>query len=178
MKEDIILQKYTRALLEVAEEQNALGKVTADLKRMENYFQQVPELSEYFTSPQVEWKHKLELSQTLTKGLHKLLVNFVKLVMEKERQFILPLVPGEFRRIMELRAKREQAVVTTAITLPGEERKLLEKKLGEIFAKEIVLQNEVEPEIIGGVKIQIGHTIIDGSVQRQLQQLGKLLAQR
>jgi len=176
LKEELLLEKYTRALFEVAEEQEAIEVVQAGMERIGKYFQQVPELVEYLTSPQIEWKQKLELAKTLIKGLSPLIVNFVNLVMEKERQFILPYVSEEFHRLMEMRAKRAEAVVTTAVPLPGEEKRLLEEKLTRIFTKQIVLENQVEPEIMGGLVVKIGHTVIDGSVKRQLEELGRALA--
>lgn len=176
MKEELILQKYTRALFEVAEEQNALEAARKGLQRIDAGFLEVPQLAEMLTSPQVEWKSKTELASTLVQGLSPLLINFVNLTMEKERQFILPKVAGEFQRLLDLKAKRKEAVVTTVIPLPENERKLLEDKLRKLFAEEFILQNYVDPGIIGGIKVQMGFTVIDGTVKRKLEELSKALA--
>lgn len=176
MKDEIIVQKYTRALFEVADEHGVLKEVEAGLKRVDETFKKLPELAEYFTLPQVEWKFKLEMSANLAKGLSPFIVNFIRLVMEKERQFILPDVPAEFRRMVALREKRSEAVVTTVAPLPDVVKKALEDKLREMFAEEFVLQNRLDPEIIGGLKIQLGYTLIDGTIKRKLEDLGRLLA--
>ena len=176
MKEELILQKYTRALFEVADEQNALDQVYKGLQQIDSAFQQVTEMADILTNPQVEWKNKRQLADTLVKGQSSFVKNFVNLVMDKERQFILPLVAGEFQRLLDLRAKRKEAVVTTVIPLPENERKLLEDKLKSVFAEDFVLENKVDPEILGGLKVQIGFTIIDGTVKRKLEELGALLA--
>ena len=175
MKEELILQKYTRALFEVADEQNALDQVHKGLQEIDAAFGQVPELADILTNPQVDWKNKLQLADTLAKGRSALIVNFVDLVMDKERQFILSQVAGEFQRLLDLRAKRKEAVVTTVIPLPENERKLLEDKLKSVFAEDFVLENKVDPEILGGLKIQMGFTVIDGTVKRKLQEMGTLL---
>lgn len=176
MKEDLILQKYTRALFEVADEQNALEEVQKDLQGMKISFGEIPELGEFLVSPQVEWAKKVQLTDTLTRGSSSFVVNFVKLVMEKERQFILPHLAGEFQRLLDLRAKRKEAVVTTVIPLPENERKLLEDKLKTLFEEDFVLENDVDPTIIGGIKVRMGFTVIDGSVKRKLEEMGRLLA--
>lgn len=139
-------------------------------------FGEIPELGEFLVSPQVEWAKKVQLTDTLTRGSSSFVVNFVKLVMEKERQFILPHLAGEFQRLLDLRAKRKEAVVTTVIPLPENERKLLEDKLKTLFEEDFVLENDVDPTIIGGIKVRMGFTVIDGSVKRKLEEMGRLLA--
>ncbi len=176
MKEELILRKYTRALFEVAEEQGLLEQVQKGMKRIQSNFEQLPELEEYFTNPQVEWKQKRELAQTLSKGLPKILVNFINLVMDKERQFILSKVAGEFQKLIDFKAKRKEAVVTTVIPLLEEEQILLKNKLKELYTEEFILSNEVDKTIMGGLVVKIGNTIIDGSVKRKLEELGRQLA--
>lgn len=176
MKEELILQKYARALFEVADEQNALDDVDKGLRRIDASFKEVPQLADFLTSPQVDWKNKVELSNTLTRDLSPYIANFINLVLQKERQFILPNLAGEFQRLLAMRARRKEAVVTTVIPLPETERKLLEDKLKKIFAEDFVLENKLDPEIIGGLRIKIGHTVIDGSVKRKLEELRHSLA--
>ena len=176
MKEDILLQKYTRALFEVVEENNAIEPVEEGLKRFDETFDKIPQLAGYFTSPQVDWKDKRELAKTMTKGLSPFLVNFVELVLDKERQAILPHVGAEFRKMLELRRRREEVQVTTVVPLPEELKKALEAKLFARIDKEIVLKEEIDPTIIGGFKVKIGHTVIDGTIKRKLEVLGKQLA--
>ncbi len=176
MKDELILQKYTRALFEVAEEFKALKQVESDLKRVDETFEKLPELKEYIVSPQVEWKQKLEIARTLGKGLSKYTANFIQLTMEKERQAILPEVYQEFHRMMELREKRTQALITTAVPIQEEVRKLLRERLKAMFEGDIIFQDEVDPDIIGGLKVQIGYTVIDGTIKRKLEEMGRALA--
>jgi F-type H+-transporting ATPase subunit delta len=152
VKDELVLEKYTRALFEVADERKALKEV------------------------EIEWKQKLDLAETLSRGLSPYIVNFIKLLMEKERQSILPGVPSAFKKMLELKAKRKQAIVTTVVPLPAFEKELLEKKLRELIKEDIILENRVEPEILGGLKVQIGHTMVDGTLSRKLEELGKRLA--
>lgn len=176
MKDEVILQKYTRALFEVAEEQGLLKKVESDLARIDQTFKNLPQLVKFITSPQVEWKQKIEITKTLVKGLSQYIVNFVQLVMEKERQFILPKVPGEFHRILELREKRAKAVLTTAVPIDEDVKKLLRKKLSGLFEGKISFEDRIDPEVIGGLKVQVGYTVIDGTIKRKLEELGRALA--
>ena len=176
MKDNIILEKYTRALFEVAEEKRVTEKVAAELEKLDAAFQALPELSEYLTSPQVEWKEKKAIAGTLTKGMSEILSNFINLVVEKERQEILPEVPQQFKRLLELQKRKTKATVYTAVPLKDDVRKLLENKLNELFQGEVELSAEVDPDIIGGLKVQVGYTVIDGTIQRQLREMGRAMA--
>jgi len=176
VKEELILQKYARALFEVADEQNSLDEVNKGLQRIDTSFKELPQLADFLTSPQVDWKDKAALTNTLTQGLSPFIVNFTALIMQKERQFILPGLAGEFQKLLALRARRKEVVVTTVIPLPEPERLLLEAKLREIFAEEFVLENKLNPDLIAGFRVKIGHTVIDGSVKRKLEELRHLLA--
>jgi F-type H+-transporting ATPase subunit delta len=175
VKPELITQKYSRALLEVAEEQGALKEVASGLERIELTFKKMPELAEFLTSPQIDWKIKLELSQILAQGLSALIINFIHLVMKNERQEILPYVPTEFRSILEERQKRARAVVTSVVPLTDDIKKQLTEKLKQKFQQEIILENKTDPEIIGGLKIQLGYTVIDATIQRKLEALGQIL---
>ena len=176
MKNDIIIRKYTRALFETAEENGVLDEVHKGLQRVDSTFKSLPELEEFLTSPQTDWKHKLELIENLSKGLSVYIVNFMKVVLEKERQLILPHVPAEFQRMLDLRAKRSKAVVTTVVPVSENVRKQLQNKLKDMFGGDFILENELDPEIIGGMKVRMGYTIIDGTIKRQLEELSRLLA--
>jgi len=176
VKDDILIQKYTRALFEVAEENKVLDEVEKGLLRISDTFKNLPELGEYLMLPQVDWKLKLELSENLTKGLSEYIVNFVKLVMEKERQFILPHVYEHFHVMMDLKRKRSKAVITTVVKIGDPVKKQLQDKLKELFSDDFILETKEDPSIIGGVKVQMGFTVIDGTLKRKLEQLGRLLA--
>jgi F-type H+-transporting ATPase subunit delta len=175
VKDELILRKYTLALYEVAKEQGALKDVDKELRVVAQTFEKLPELNEFLTSPQVEWKQKVELSATMTKGMSKYMVNFISLVLEKERQAILPLVPDEFRRMLDRQKKRESAVVTSMVPLPDDIKKALEAKLGDLTGGEVQLESKIDEGVIGGFRVQIGHTVIDGTVKRKLEELGRLL---
>ena len=176
MKNDIIIQKYTRALFEIADENGVLEDVQKGLQRIDSTFKSLPELEEYLTSPQIDWKLKSEIVVNLSKGLSEYIVNFTKVVLEKERQIILPQVPEHFQRMLDLRAKRSKAVLTTVVPASEDVKKQLQNKLKQIFGEEFVLENEIDPDIIGGMKVRMGYTVIDGTIKRKLEELSRLLA--
>lgn len=67
------------------------------------------------------------------------------------------------------------AFVTSAIPLTKEEKQKLAIDLGFVYGKNFIIRTRVSPEVIGGLKIQIGSTIIDATIKSQLERMRDLL---
>jgi F-type H+-transporting ATPase subunit delta len=109
------------------------------------------------------------------KQLDKAGENLVKLLVEYGRLALLPEVAIAFE---ELKAQDEgvlEAEITAAAKPSDSEIKALMKRLEAKFGKKIEASVKVDPEIIGGIKIVIGDTVIDASVRGQLQELAYAL---
>ncbi len=101
--------------------------------------------------------------------------NLVKLLVEYGRMSILPDIASAFE---DLKAEDEgvlEAEITAATQPSDTEVKTLVKKLQAKFGKKIEASVKVDPEIIGGIKIVVGDTVIDASVRGQLQELAYTL---
>jgi F-type H+-transporting ATPase subunit delta len=101
--------------------------------------------------------------------------NLIKLLVEYDRLALLPEVVAAFE---ELKAQDEgvlEAEITAAAKPSDAEVKALVKRLETKFGKKIEASVKVDPNIIGGIKILVGDTVIDASVRGQLQELAYTL---
>jgi F-type H+-transporting ATPase subunit delta len=102
-------------------------------------------------------------------------INLIKLLVEYGRLALLPEVAQAFE---ELKAEDEgvlEAEITAAAKPTDSAIKALVKRLEAKFGKKIEASVKVDPELIGGIKIVIGDTVIDASVRGQLQELAYTL---
>jgi len=102
--------------------------------------------------------------------------NLIKVLVEYGRLSILPAISAAFE---ELKAQDEgtlEAQIIAASKPSAAETKDLVKRLEAKFGKKIEASVSVDPEIIGGIKIIVGDTVIDASVQGQLQNLAYTLS--
>ena len=86
---------------------------------------------------------------------------------------------GAMTRLVELVAdkrSREVAYVTTATALSDADEQRLAQRLGELYGREISLKVDVDPSIVGGVRVQVGSDLYDGTVVRRLDEARKALA--
>jgi F-type H+-transporting ATPase subunit delta len=170
-----IVRPYAVAAFKLAKEKNAL----AHWSEMLGFAAAVaadPRMQAYIENPEVTGA---ELEKTFLdlvgSQLDEAGKNMVKLLVEYGRLGLLPEVAAAFE---ELKAQDEgvlEAEITAAATPTDAEVKALVKRLESKFGKKIEANVKVDPEIIGGVKIIVGDTVIDASVRGQLQELAYTL---
>jgi F-type H+-transporting ATPase subunit delta len=102
-------------------------------------------------------------------------INLIKLLIEYGRLALLPQIAAVYE---ELKAQDEatlEAEITSAAKLDNKQVEVLVKQLQVRFGKKVEASVAVDPEIIGGIKIVIGDTVIDASVRGRLQELAYTL---
>jgi F-type H+-transporting ATPase subunit delta len=109
------------------------------------------------------------------KKLDKAGENMIKLLVEYGRLALLPEVATAFEELKALDEGVLEAEITAAVKPSDSEVKALVKRLETKFGKKIEASVKVDPEIIGGIKIVIGDTVIDASVRGQLQEMAYAL---
>lgn len=171
-----IARPYAVAAFQLGKEKKALKQWS----EMLGFLKQVvsdPQMKTYIENPKV---NAADLEATLMKvcddklDLHG--QNLIKVLVEYGRLLILPAIASAFE---ELKAQDEgtlEARIIAAVKPSAAETKDLVNRLEAKFGKKIEASVSVDPEIIGGIKIIVGDTVIDASVQGQLQNLAYMLS--
>lgn len=103
-------------------------------------------------------------------------VRFVEMLADNRRLPLLPEIAGLFE---QLRAEAERVVkarVRSATTLGDADLAAIHDGLRRRFGREVELQTELDPSLIGGAVIEAGDVVIDGSVRGKLERLQSALA--
>jgi F-type H+-transporting ATPase subunit delta len=100
-----------------------------------------------------------------------LVLNLARLLAKKSRTALAPHIAAEFRRLVEEQKGIARARALTAVPLTDLEHEALIRALYERTGKEIVLETEVDPALLGGVVVQIGDRLVDASTRAKLQAL-------
>jgi F-type H+-transporting ATPase subunit delta len=164
-----IADRYARALL-------ALASTTEELDLFDSQLEQIVELDEkdeslvrFLTHPKVEKLKKKDLvSKVLGPYLSRYVLSMVLLVIDKNRGHLLVDVAKRFNQIADEVRGVEKGTVISAIQLPDDLFQRLERKIQRFSDRNIILQQELDPAIIGGVIVKLGNHIFDGSVRAKL----------
>lgn len=161
--------KYAKALCALAAEQGLLAEIGQQLTTVVETVQNNPDLKLLFYHPLVEPTAKKDtLAKIFGNELQQTVRNFLFLVIDKHRELALPSI---LRAYIELANERQNIVVaqvTTVQPLTTAQEQSLALKLGSLTGKNIVLEQSVDPRLIGGITVAIGDKLIDGSVACRL----------
>lgn len=106
----------------------------------------------------------------ITKGL-------IEYLKKTGQMAILPKLVKEALKKSNIQKDPSKAIVTTAIALDQAELDEIAKIISALAKRDISASNQVDPEVIGGLKIEVGDKLIDNTIRLQLQNLGERLSQ-
>ncbi len=170
-------RRYAKALTDVAAERGALEPVGRDLHTMAEILEQNREAAGFFANPAVPLADKRRVLQSLSEraAVQPLSANFLDLVLEKRRLLRLGGIALAYEELTDERLNRAKATVTSAIPLQEPMLEGLKVRLRAATGKDVYLEAQVDPTILGGMVAQVGSTVYDGSLRTQLRRMREQL---
>jgi F-type H+-transporting ATPase subunit delta len=169
---------YARALYEAAKDESRVDAVREELSDFVAAERDVPELRELLRNPQLDHRVKAAALQELLAGEEELLRNFLMLLAEKNRAGEIEEIAREFERLVAQEAGILGVELTTAIELSDEEERDVIRQIEKVSGRKVEATRRVDPDLIGGIVLQVGSLRLDASVRGRLNRLRQELAQR
>jgi F-type H+-transporting ATPase subunit delta len=172
--------RYARALLDVAIAQSDPGKVDEDLATFATMIAEQAELQQVLTNPRVPVPARAAVIRTLAErtGVNQLVGRLIVLLAERGRLELLPAIVDAYRERLLAHRRIVRAHVTSATPLAPERQDALRRSLSQATGKDVQIDVETDPELIGGIVARIGSTVYDGSIRTQLQKVKQQLVAR
>jgi F-type H+-transporting ATPase subunit delta len=173
-----VLVRYARAFADIALETGQEDQVLSDLETYEEIFKAVPDLLPAFDSPAIprEAKEKL-LSELLTRyPVCRITANFLRVLLSHHRLRYFLEICGRYILIVNERKGIVFAQVRSATPLSDGDLAVLRESLSRATGKSITVEVRTEPELLGGLIVQIGSIVYDGSIRTQLNEMKRCLA--
>ena len=171
-------RRYATALFISAQKQSKLDVMERDLLTISTLMQQTPALQQLWESKVVPAGRKRDLiSRLLGDSVDTLTLSFLRLLVDKRREDILPVVQMEMRSLTDAARHLVRAEAIFAIAPTAEEQSSLRKSLQQRTGENVDLTIHVDSSILGGVIVRMHDTIIDGSVRGTLERLREQLQQ-
>jgi F-type H+-transporting ATPase subunit delta len=167
---------YARALFDAALGEKRLEPVREQLQQLVEAEAAVPELRELLRNPQLDPRSKRAALEDLLSGGDELLRNFLLVLVDKGRAGQLEEIAREFERLAAEQEGIVRAELTTAVELSDAEAKKLLKQIEQASGQKVEATRSVDPDLIGGMILQVGSHRLDASVRGRLERLRRELA--
>jgi ATP synthase F1 delta subunit len=115
--------------------------------------------------------------QRILEGADEGFVNFLKLLIENHRMPVIFRARQQFERMWERENELLPVEITSAIELDQDTTESLGREIGERAGRRVTLAARVDPNILGGIVLRVGNSILDASIRNRLEQLRKHVAQ-
>jgi F-type H+-transporting ATPase subunit delta len=171
---DQVGQAYAAALVELAQSDNILDQVHADIDGLQSVFKENAQIKEFLQNPVADMEKKKKVVGNLAKeaSLQKQTVNFLNLLMDKDRIGAIDQVFEAFEQTYCKLTETQVATVRSAVKLEQEQQFLIAKKLQELTgSKNIKLKPVIDESLIAGFIVEYGSSQIDLSVKGQLDKI-------
>jgi F-type H+-transporting ATPase subunit delta len=167
---------YARSLFEVAKEQDKLDLVREQLGEFASALDQTRELQVFFFSPYFSTKEKQDGLERAVSGADPVIINFLELLIENHRMPVIFRVKRGYDELWEEENQLLPVRVTSAVELDEKTVKQLRDRITEQTGRKVDFSSEVDPDILGGIVVRVGNSVLDASIRNRLEQLRKQVA--
>ncbi len=171
-----IAEVYGRSLFEVASEHDKTDEIREQLGQFAEALDANRDLAIYFFSPYFSTQEKKDGLARLLDGADDALVNFLELLIEKHRMPAIFRIRRYYDSLWEQAHQILPVRIATAIALDEGVAKQLGEQIEKTTGQRIELTQTVDPDILGGIVLRVGNSILDASIRNRLENLRKAVA--
>ena len=177
MRSTRVARRYAQSLMEAAGDLRTLDATAADIEKISAVVNTSREFRRFLSSPIVSFARKeAVLREVFHDQISASTLSFLDLIVKKQRETLLPEILEQFGVLRDVQMGIVNVDVTTAVELTQPQLRGLQTELERHTGKNVRLKVMTDPAIRGGLVIQIGDTVLDASLTRQLERLRERFA--
>ena len=160
---------YASAMLQVGSARGEGSGFGEQLTVVAHAISDDPQMRVFIESPKISRENKKAvLSSALTGKVAEQVLNLLKLLIDRGRQFLVQDIADTYTELEDVAAGRVKATITSAVEMPAEQRDSLVASIQTKTGREVVATEVVDPELLAGLTIQVGDLVVDGSLRSHL----------
>jgi F-type H+-transporting ATPase subunit delta len=171
-----IARVYATALFEAAKDRGKLDAIRDQLGQFVDALTENREMQIFLFSPYFSSAEKIEGLKRAVLDADLELLNFLELLIEKHRMPVIFRIRRQFDALWAKENKRLGVTVTSAVELDPEIAKRIGAEIEEQTGNTVELESRVDPDVLGGLVVQVGNMILDTSIRNRLEKLRKSVA--
>ncbi|HNZ10597.1 MAG: ATP synthase subunit delta [Deltaproteobacteria bacterium ADurb.Bin151] len=174
-----ISKRYARAFFEIAGEEKKLEQYYNELHQFSSMMAENKDLGGFLANPIFEQDVKKNVLEKIIGKvtLSPMTVNFLKLLVDKNRIDVLPDIDTCYRLMMDEALQKTRVTVKTAFPLSADMQQYIMSNLKKLTGREAEVTVEDDKSLLGGIVIGVGDTLYDGSIKNQLNNMRNLLGE-
>ena len=167
-----IARVYASSLVEFGQQNNVLPELEEGIRFLADLVTENKELRLFLVAPEIPKESKKEFIEKVFKGnLSDYMINFLKVLLDNDRQSCLVEIQQAMEALLDQVNNRQKVTIVTSVALDPAMKDKLSGKLKDVLKKDIILREEVNTGILGGIIIKVGDTVIDGSLMKDLRNI-------
>lgn len=173
------ITRYAKALLDLARDQNLMEPIGTELTKVAEVLTE-PTLAKTLSLPNLSPKIRKDIVEQLITAFSPpaLLSNFLRILAENDRLKNFPDIERAYQQLLEQQLGRVRARIRVAMPISDGELQSLVDAFSRLTQKIVVPEVEIDPELLGGVVVELAGKVYDASLKTQLQRIGESLTQR
>ncbi|MED1469059.1 F0F1 ATP synthase subunit delta [Bacillus salipaludis] len=176
MSNSIVAKRYASALFQIAKEQQVLSQVEEDLRVVKEVIQTNKDLKAVLSSLKLSKENKKAILKQAFANINGFVVNTLMILMDRHREGEIVEVVNQFIELAYEASGVAEAEVSSVRPLSDAEREAISATFAAKVGKQSLrIENIVDSELLGGVKVRIGNRIYDGSLRGKLDRLQRKL---
>ena len=165
-------QRYARALFDLAVEKDSTDQWATDLAQLTEVIQD-EQFNLFLKHAEVPLDRKIESLATVLPEIDPMVRNLGSLLITRSSVDSIGDVAISYNRLVDERLGRQRIEVTTAVELEPAEAERIRQFVENLIQREVVMSTNVDEAILGGMVIQVGDRLMDGSTRSKLEDLRK-----
>ena len=170
-------KSYALALYELAKESSSLDKVEEEIKNFKTLLKDNSEFKEMISSPTIKKEEKKNVIFEIIKknNFSETIKKFLGFLTIKNRLFFLDKIIESFLGLVMKNKGELNAKLISSKELSDEEKKKIQSELSKEFKSKLNIDFQHNPDLIGGLMIQVGSVMVDTSIKTKLKKLEKIM---
>jgi F-type H+-transporting ATPase subunit delta len=176
MSNSMVAKRYALALFQIAKETQALGVIEEELRVVKEVVQYNPELKNILNSSKLSIEEKKEIIKSSFATVNVNVLNTMLILIDRHREDQVVDVANEFLELANDEMGIAEAQVYSTRELTDEEREAISSVFAaKVGKKSLKIENIVDSNLLGGIRLRIGNRIYDGSLRGKLDRLERKL---
>lgn len=173
-----IAKRYAKALFLIAQEQDAVAAIGEDVRAVAEVVE-VEEVRAFVLHPSIPVQKKHTVFEArLQQSAFVAIRSLVHVLIDRKRLVILPAIAEAYDVLADEALRRTRAHVTSAFALSRAQIQAIVDVYENVLGTAIIVRTSVDASLLGGICVQVGDTLIDGSIAAHLARMQQQIGQR